>query len=292
MGTRGPKTYLYGPRIRGDIDLGYEPSRVNSAGNQGMARMTFPGTLLAGNTAAEINTSGTTQKYPIGTRMLMDERVFRYGLIGGAAAVGGRAVANLSTNEQSTAAPATYAVGATTVTITAAAGEDIAANALQGGYLCYKATRYFQHRILSNTAATAGNVSTLVLETPLVGVGITITTTTLCAYASPWAKVGFGETYGSGVSFVGWPYYNMAIGQYTWLQTWGPASGAPAAFFGDTGNQRAVWFASDGSLTTFSSAQSPCAYQYAGFWMPCTYWTAALHAMSDGGHLLNLQIWP
>jgi len=236
--------------------------------------------------------SSAIQNYPIGMRYAIDERVFRYGQIYGVDALGGRAVANLATAEEAAVAAAGSLVGATTVTITVQAAAGLAQNELRGGYLCYKNVRYYRHRIRSHPAAGSGATCVLTLETALVGHAVTNGVTVLCAYHSPWARVGFGATYGSGVSFVGWPFGDIAVGQYTWLQTWGPANGAPAVFFGDVPNERAVWFASDGSLTTFHAGDSPCSYQYAGFWMPCNWYGGALNAMSDGGHLVFLQIAP
>ncbi|KKL19667.1 hypothetical protein LCGC14_2463180, partial [marine sediment metagenome] len=174
------------------------------------------------------------------------------------------------------------------ITVVAAAG--LAANERKGGYLCYKKTRYYRHRIKSHPAAANGATCVLTLETAIVGHAIAVGDT-LIAFYNPWARVGFGETYGSGVSFVGWPFGDIAIGQYTWLQTWGPVNGAPAIFFGGVGSLRAVWFASDGSLTSAVPGAGQL-FQPAGFWLPCNWYSAALNAMEDGGHLFNLQIAP
>jgi len=233
----------------------------------------------------------STPIYPIGKRLAMDERAFRYGKIYGVNAMGGRAVANFGTDEEITTATVLSAIGGVTVTITVVAATGLVANELQGGYLCYKKTRFYRHRIRSHPAAAFGATCVLTLETPIVGHAIAVGDT-LIAYHSPWAKVGYGATYGSGVSFVGWPFGDIAIGQYTWLQTWGPVNGCPAVFFGALPNERAVWFDSGGALTTFSAAQSPCAYQYAGFWIPCTQRNSTLYDMADGGHLVCLQIAP
>ena len=233
----------------------------------------------------------STPEYAIGQRYPIDERVFRYGRIYGVAALGGRAVANLATPEEITTATVVSAIGAVTVTITVVAAAGLAANELKGGYMCYKKTRYYRHRIKSHPAAANGATCVLTLETAIVGHAIAVGDT-LIAFYNPWARVGYGATYGAGVSFIGWPFGDIAIGQYTWLQTWGPVNGAPAIFFGGVGSLRAVWFASDGSLTTFAVGQGVESYQPAGFWLPCTYYGAALNEMEDGGHLFYLQIAP
>jgi len=233
----------------------------------------------------------STPIYPIGKRYPIDERVFRYGQIYGVNAMGGRAVANLATAEEVTTATVASAIGATTVTIIVVAAAGLVANELQGGYLCYKKTRYYRHRIKSHPAAGNGATCVLTLETAIVGHAIAIGDT-LIAYHSPWRRVGNGATYGALVSFVGWPFGDIAIGQYTWLQTWGPVNGAPAVFFGDLPSERQVWFAGDGSLTTFHVPSPQGGYQHAGFWVPCTWYGGAAHPMEDGGHLVFLQIAP
>lgn len=205
--------------------------------------------------------------------------------------MGGRAVANLSTAEEAAVAAANSAIGATTVTITVQ-GTGLVANELQGGYLCYKSTRYYRHRIKSHPAAATGATCVLTLETAIVGHAVESGVTTLIAYHSLWRKVGYGAAYGALVSFVGWPFGDIAIGQYTWLQTWGPVNGTPAVFFGDLNSERQVWFAGDGSLTTFHVPTPQGGYQHAGFWIPCTLLNAVPTAMEDGGHLVFLQIAP
>ncbi len=235
--------------------------------------------------------SSSVQEYPIGKRFAIDERVFRYGKIFGVASLGGRAVANLGTDEEITTATVISAIGSVSVTITVVASGGLAINELQGGYLCYKKTRYYRHRIRSHPAAANGATCVLTLETPIVGHAIAVGDT-LIAFHSPWAKVGYGATYGAGVSFVGWPFGDIAVDQYTWLQTWGPVNGTPAKFFGDVGNERTVRFGSDGALTGFAPASAQGGYQHAGFWLPCNYYSAALHNMEDGGHLFMLQIAP
>jgi len=234
----------------------------------------------------------TVPLYPIGKRLPVDERVFRYGQIYGVNALGGRAVANLATNEEVTVATVASAIGATTATIIVVAGAGLVANELQGGYLCYKKVRYYRHRIKSHPAAGVGLPCVLTLETAIVGHAIAIGDT-LIAYHSLWARVGYGNAYGAGVSFVGMPFGDIAIGQYTWLQTWGPVNGCPTAFWGGGGNEHQVWFSGDGAFSCYpSGGPIQSALQHAGFFIPNTYWGGALHAMEDGGHLVFLQIAP
>lgn len=234
----------------------------------------------------------SVQLYPIGKRLAVDERVFRYAQIAGVAAMGGRAVANLSTSEETGVAAADSAIGARTVTITVVSATGLEADELKGGYLTYKSTRFYCHRIASHPAAVFGATCVLTLETPIVGHAVENGVTVLNAFHNPWRAVGYGATYGSGVSFVGWPFGDIAIGQYAWVQTWGPVSGCPTDFFCGLPNERQAWFASDGSLATFAVGVDQDSYQHAGFWIPCSWYGAALHDLVDGGHLLFLQISP
>lgn len=236
-----------------------------------------------------------TKRFVVGARRQIDERVFRYARIAGVDALGGRAVANVNTDAEHAVAPSAAALSSYQATITVqVAAPGLLQNELQGGYLCYKKTRYYRHKIASHPAADNAAECILQLETPIVGHAIAAGDM-LIAYHNPWAGVGHGATYGSVVSFVGWPFGDIAIGQYTWVQTWGPVNGAPAVFIGGNPNERAVWFASDGSLTTFPPVGAQGGYQYAGFYIPsnCIGGPGGVATdMQDGGHLFMLQICP
>ncbi|GAI42478.1 unnamed protein product, partial [marine sediment metagenome] len=76
------KSTLYAPRLRGDIDLGLEPSRIDGYGARHWARMTFPGRQLPGFTDQSIYESSSTPKFAIGTRRIEYGRTFRYAKAG------------------------------------------------------------------------------------------------------------------------------------------------------------------------------------------------------------------
>jgi len=88
------------------------------------------------------------------------------------------------------------------------------------------------------------------------------------------------------------PFGDIVVGQYTWVQTWGPVNICPGAFYGDAPNMKQCWFTSDGALAIFPSGSWTGPYQQAGFVMPCTYYDAGRHNMADGGHMIFLQICP
>ena len=231
-----------------------------------------------------------TKNYPIGMRIARDERVFRYARIAEVASLIGRAVANKNTDEENALAAATSAIGSTTVLITVQAAAGLVANELKGGYLTYP--WFYCHRIRSHPAALSGATCLLQLETAIHGTEIT-GATRVFAFHNPWYGVGYEVATSHCASYVGWPFDSIAIGQYTWVQTWGPVNPVTGAFFGAPG-ERQAWFAADGGITTFANPATDMdqSYQHAGFWIPNTWYGGASHAMQDGGHLLFLQICP
>lgn len=232
-----------------------------------------------------------TKNYPIGMRYAIDERAFRYARIGFLQAVIGRAVANFSTGEELAVAAANSALGARTVTITVQAAAGLEENELQGGYVCY--CWYYRHRIKSHPAALSGATCVITLETPIFGTEVVSGVTWLSVYHNMWHSVGFpvGAT-DSYCSFVGFPYNTIAVGQYTWIQTWGPISGVTGDWWGATVHERQVWFAGNGGLDIHHPGDHVFAKQHCGFLIPCTAWGGALHDLHDGGHLIYLQIAP
>lgn len=71
------KNILYAPRLRGDLGLGLEPSRI-VGGVKDWARMAFPGGRIDGMPEQEVGDQSLLANYHIGTRRVQDERVFRY----------------------------------------------------------------------------------------------------------------------------------------------------------------------------------------------------------------------
>jgi len=74
------KQILYAPRVRGDLDLGLEPSRIDTLGNKQWAEMNFPGGRLPGRPYQDILafTPDAIPNYRIGTRRVVGDRVFHY----------------------------------------------------------------------------------------------------------------------------------------------------------------------------------------------------------------------
>ena len=76
------RSILYGPRVRGDLELGLEPSRLGGDGAKAWARMDFPGMRLPGLADQLITESVTTARFEIGTKRVEYGRTFRYSRAG------------------------------------------------------------------------------------------------------------------------------------------------------------------------------------------------------------------
>ncbi|GAI46443.1 unnamed protein product, partial [marine sediment metagenome] len=72
------RSRLYARRLKGDLDLGLEPSRIDPGGDRRLAEILTPGGLLPGRTEQDILVASENPNYRIGTRRVMDDRVFRY----------------------------------------------------------------------------------------------------------------------------------------------------------------------------------------------------------------------
>lgn len=72
------RSRLYARRLKGDLDLGLEPARVDPGGDRRWAEILTPGGLLPGGTEQDILEQTAAQNYRIGTRRVIDDRVFRY----------------------------------------------------------------------------------------------------------------------------------------------------------------------------------------------------------------------
>lgn len=72
------RNILYASRVRGDLDLGLEPSRIDGIGAQQWAESNFPGGLLPGGSYQDILETSLDQNYRIGTRRVNGNRTFHY----------------------------------------------------------------------------------------------------------------------------------------------------------------------------------------------------------------------
>lgn len=205
----------------------------------------------------------TTQKYPVGTKFVDDDRRFHYGYIN---ALGGAMTANRGMGGVMNAA--TYIAFTTSAVIEPVDETEISVvdaastlNMWAGGYLMIRAHPVCYYRILSNTAAVAASVITL--ERGL------LTATT--SGATVWANQNMYSKMESHLpnanlryaSCVGICLPVAVAARWAWVQTWGPCylSGGDE-LIGKSEDIREAYVYGDGTL------QSPAAFhrkQRAGY---------------------------
>ena len=271
------RSILYAGRVRGDLDLGLEPTRLDGAGNPLWAQIDAPGGRLPGQAFQGHWETSTTQKYRIGSRRVVGDRTFHYahGLAGGGTSIRGWGVANTNTVQERAGASwdVDGVVGATVVYINAMVN-DILLNQFAGGWLLYASTDGHSNQIpiISNTAATVGNPSTIVLGHPLTGAA-TAGATGATLTGSFWGNVGRPVDAGYN-TFVGIPICDLPDPGYAWLQTWGPCLVVGTGPTGDNANERTVCFnPADGSINMATAYTAN--YQKAGVIASHTWYAAA-----------------
>jgi len=239
----------------------------------------------------------TTQKHKLGERLVRDERVYRYAynqteqLVNLAASV-------IYPKEDGVAGATTvHDAGNYEVTMGSVdTATSVAADYFAGGYLCYRSTRLYTHKIKSHPAADNAAELVLTLETPIVGHTITDATTTLHVYRSIWntrgTLAGDGAGFGEHCCFLGQAAGGQVVpaSRYYWLQTWGPIISSQVDFYGAAaGGTREVTAISSGALQMGASNGN----QRVGFLLPDTYTLGtAGAALGDADHLVMLQICP
>lgn len=234
----------------------------------------------------DIHEQSVTQKYSIGTRLVMDDRVFRYCRAKEAldAFLGGRA--DVMPREGAGDAVA-YEVGDTVVSIPMNQyGPDYALESVKD----YWAEGYYwsgvgtptvgmMHRIKSSAVAAAGT-------TVLTGGYVQATLYEALKYAIPastWQTSWVNpyktckHEHSSKMTVICQPLRNITIDYYFWGQTWGPCFGQLySSAIGRTAGDRMVYYRSDGSL---------CAG------VDVTYTTGSAHLQCAGFVISNTEAW-
>jgi hypothetical protein len=234
------------------------------------------------------------QKYNIGDRVVTpDGRVFRYSLAGGTVetefgvcvpdASITNAVAPAQVNPTSPNvlgySPTSGQVGDRCVTITVAATDGIlgtgaiAADEMRGGYIVINngTNQHPQFRgIIGNDAvAASGGAMNVYLDGPINTIrisstdytGVVVGTTNIEAYYSPYANVkGMNAVNSAYVTCIGAAAARATVGQYFWVQTWGPVWLTSNGLTGEAANGRDIYINTDGSVrgqtsTTYAGYQ-------------------------------------
>jgi len=214
------------------------------------------GGLITGQTVQELATApSTTQRHEIGARMMTkDGRVFRY------AKAGATLNADLGCSpyeEQEvayTTIAAAAALGATTIILDVQSGDGIAddgviaVDSLVNGYVVVFPHNEdaFTRLITGNTVTAAAGEMTLTL---LNGIPVALDAGDVDhgeCMASPYADVRSSTS--NTKSVVGIPSWAATVGQFLWIQTWGPVWVAPQGTVSVGNNHRQVVFRHDGSI--------------------------------------------
>jgi len=229
-----------------------------------------------------IYATGTTKLYPLGTRLEVDDRVFRYCRAGSVLV---RYVASCNddqwsvTNEEPNSLAA---IGATTISVV---NTTATADLYEGGWAVIFSSPMQVRRITGN-AASDGTDCNLYLDGAL-DAAIVADTTWVTAYPNIYYDVtGPPNTSGNVdyISFVAVPVCTVASGSYFWGQTWGPCYGvASSTVPGGTAKQREVFFSTAGNI--MAETDQTDGMQYAGYLLPRT-------ASGSGDQFYMLQLAP
>jgi hypothetical protein len=285
MGLNGKTGYIRAARLRGDFGpLGNDP--ITNA----LGRIIGPAVNLTGVDQHYEEVSALAN-YTIGSRMQVDGRVFYYAKAGGTLVPDLGCCGNydqaISINTVTDAAAGVSSVVVTVAATDGKAGDGaIAANDLVGGYIVlyhHGASKHELRRITANTVvASGGGTTTITMDRPIV-----------YAMSSDHAEVTFSPYLGvtnpaneDNSWVVGVAQQAATVGQYIWVQTWGPCWLAPQANIGVGAAKHAI-FREDGSisLAIYNDATYNGQRQTAGF-------TMAEKAGAQGAPFFMLQITP
>jgi hypothetical protein len=216
------------------------------------------------------------QKYPLGTKFVCGDRIYRYAKAGGVCSPEWGAYKAKKTNTNAVA-PA-QAVGAgvegsyeVTVTIDTEIGAlttgVLTANELAGGYIVIGngSSQHPQMRlIVSHPAlATAGGALTLTLDMPLIA-DVTAGTTNIELMESPFYNLLADGSGGDYVTFIGMPSAEVVSGEYFWVQTWGPCWITSDGNTCDSARDRTIAFVGNGSVVSSNDVTMESGFQLAG----------------------------
>lgn len=171
--------------------------------------------------------SGTTQLYPLGTKLEYAERVFRYSKMGGTAGAVGKLYQSVVPLAGHKDEVITYpAIGATTISFTPAVvtTDDLAADELADGYLFTNGTEAGlgqMYRIKSHPAIVGAVVGVITLYDPIrVAPGTSQTGTVL---HNKYRNVIIHDSPPTA-ELVGVCINTLAANAFGWLQTQGPCA--------------------------------------------------------------------
>lgn len=266
----------------------------------GKARVTFLGST--GFSQAEeysdwafLNTASTVKdgRRELGDRVITpDGRVYRYAKAGTGGVLAQMGAANTLRTINVAVAPAQAAalsdkvgvaalaagvVGSYRVTFTKdatcnlSADGVIAEDELRGAYIVIgngSAQSPQMRCIVGNPASATGAASlTVTLDAPLL-TAVTVGTTTIEVMFNPYNNLSGNYSNSGYTSFLGVPAAVATVGQYFWLQTWGPCWITSDSNTCNSVSDREIFFVANGSVVSGADASdTTTSFQRAGFAM-------------------------
>jgi len=237
---------------------------------------------ISGGQWQSVYAQSVTQNFPIGTRLQIDDRVFRYCQAKGTTAVAMKAGHNGTADLGVNTYAEIYAIGETELRV-----EDTntrAVNYYKDGYVWIMdlvSGVYQMHKIKSSEVAAAADdhVHIVLYE----GISIAVPASTFVSiWPNPYSNILFTTSAYSSMVCV--PLIPVTTDYYFWGQTWGPCFGtAMSAIPGAASADRAVYFNSDGALINGASLTTNGA-QLAGYVITMT--------SGGGDQFYMLQITP
>jgi hypothetical protein len=195
------------------------------------------------------------------------------------------------------------AVGSNVITVTVAAADGplgtgaVGLDEMRGGYIVFNhgANQHPEFRgIIGNSAVAAGGgACDVYLDasiTPIVILGVTyqavvVGTTGAEVFFPPYLTMKADQLGTDYVTFLGFPVVRATVGQYFWIQTWGPIWGTSNGITAAAAHDREVYFVQNGSLQSRTTAGA-AVYQLAGLVMD------ASSVGASNAPFLMLQITP
>lgn len=241
------------------------------------------GELRHENNILGVHEVSTTQRFELGTRYRIGDKIYRYGLSVGVCRAGrgvqhNLAVAGGESGPDWVLLSGSHSIGDMSVTIAAGTHVAYTKNQLAGGQILISDAEIDandnnpQNRtIAGNEASASGAILKVYLDTPLSR-AVTILTR---VFLMPnfYANLVCGDNTPANTGREGWQShagvpaaYVSASGKYFWVQTWGPIWIAMQGTTGKTQYGREVVFRHDGTLDLHDDDDTHAKYaQHAGY---------------------------
>jgi len=201
----------------------------------------------------DLSVANASQLYPLGTKYVDGDRVFRYAKFMGTV----NPDFGVKDTQPQSVAYATIAANAlqyATTIVLDVAGTDgrggdgaITVDYLAGGYIVVfdASSKAFTRQIKSNTVTTGAGEMTIVVTDP-IPVALIEDTDHIECMASPYNYLTASTS--NNYAVYGMPQLVYTSGQFGWIQTWGPTWIAPQAAVGSGSNNKIGIFRHDGSI--------------------------------------------